>query len=123
MKARCQPRHIAAIRWHTQPDAERIDQGHTFLFMAVMPRQQFGRRHALAQVVRQRGKACGQWRGESRGHVDDQHHMYTGVDFRMVVGALRHAPQRIEFRQQLAQRATFAQHREHARGRGFHQPA
>jgi hypothetical protein len=59
----------------------------------------------------------------ARRHVDHHHHMHAGVDFRMVVGALRHAPQRIDFRQQARQRATLAQHGEHARGLAFHQAA
>ena len=55
--------------------------------------------------------------------VEHHHHVHAGIDFRVIVGALRHAPQRIDFRQNARERAAVAQHVEHARRLRLHQSA
>ncbi len=49
--------------------------------------------------------------------------MNAGVDFRVVIGALRDAEQLVKFGQQACQCATIAQYANHARGLRFHQTA
>ena len=72
--------------------------------------QHVRRRQRLAEVVHQRGEADARVaRRQPRGHVADHHDVHAGVDLRVVFGALRHAVQRVDFRQQLRQRAAIAQ--------------
>ena len=53
-----------------------------------------------------------------RGHVADQFDVHAGVDFRMVFRALRHAVQRVDFRQHHRQRTAVAQRAQEGRRRG-----
>ena len=71
----------------------------------------------------QAGKTHRQRRTQLRGHVEHHHQVNAGVDFGVVFGALRNAPQPVNFGQQMGQRAAVAQHFEHARWLVFHQPA
>ena len=72
--------------------------------------------------VRQ-AKRTGSGASQARAHVQHHHQVHAGVDLGVIVGALRHAPEAIDLGQQARQRAALAQHFEHARGLGFHQPA
>ena len=49
--------------------------------------------------------------------------MHAGVDFGVVFGALRHAPQAVQLGQHHGERTAIAQHVEHARRLRFHQAA
>jgi hypothetical protein len=83
--------------------------------VADVARQDVGRRFALPRSWVSAAKRTGKAKFRARRLVDHHHGVDAGIDFRMVVGALRHAEQRIDFRQQAGQRAAFAQHLEHAR--------
>ncbi len=67
------------------------------------------------------GKTHGQPGLQARRHVQHHHQVDAGIDFGVVVGALWHAPQPVNFGQQLLERTTGAQHLKHARRRVLHQ--
>ena len=75
-------------------------------------------RSCVRQAKRTGSGAC-----RSRAHVQHQHQVHAGIDFRVIVGPLRHAPEPVDFRQQPGQRPALAQHLEHARWLRFHQAA
>ncbi len=107
-------REFLAVVGHTQALAHVLEQVNAAFFMSDVARQHVLRRGALAEIVRQRGKAHGQ-RIALRGGVIDHHHdVHAGIDLRMVLRRLRHAPQAVEFRHDALQRTTLAQHFEHA---------
>jgi hypothetical protein len=62
--------------------------------MADVARPRVGRRAALAQVVHQAGIAHRQRRLQARRLVQHQHQVHAGVHLGVVLGRLRHAPQR-----------------------------
>ena len=88
-----------------------------------MAGQHIGRRGAFAEVMAQAGKAHGQRSLQARRHVQHHHGMHAAIDLWVVFGALRHAPESVEFGQQPDQRPAFAQDVEHARGPLLHQAA
>ena len=91
--------------------------------MADMAWQHVVRRGAFSQVVREAGEAHGE-RGLQMGcHVQHHHQVHTGVHLGVVLGALGYAPQALDLGQHHGQRATVAQHVEHARGLRLHEPA
>ena len=67
--------------------------------------------------MHQAGKAHGQRRIQTRGHVQHHHQVNAGVNFGVVVGTLGHAPELGDFGQQALQRTAGPQHFKHA-GRG-----
>ena len=69
----------------------------------------------------QRGVARFEVEIELGGVIYHHHDVDAGVDFGVVVGALRHAEQRVHFGQPLCEQAAFAQNFKHARGCVFHQ--
>ena len=121
--ARRQQGRLAAFGRHPQPFAHGARQRHAALLVADVPGQHGRRRGALAEVMQQRRPARRQGCGQARRHVDHQQHVDAGVDLRVMVRALRHAPQAVQFGQQARQRAALAQHGEQARRCRLHQPA
>ena len=115
--------NVLAVQRHAQALAHLPEQAHAAHFVANMARQHIGWRRAFAQVVHQAGKAHRQRRFKLRGHVEHHHQMHTGIDLRMVLGPLRHAPEPVNFGQQPRQRAAFTQYVEHAGRFGLHQSA
>ena len=114
---------LAAVHRHTQALAHTAQQLGTALLVAQLARQDVGGRVALTQVVAEAGKAHRQTGLQLRAHVEHHHQVHAGVDLGVVIGALRHAPEPVDFRQQSRQRAAVAQHGKHARGLVGHQPA
>ena len=115
--------NFAAFARCAQTLANAFEQAGAALFVADVARQHVGRRGAFAQVVAQAGKTHRQRRAQLRGHVQHHHQVNAGVNLRMVFGALRNAPQPVNFGQQVSQRTAVAQHLQHARRLVFHQPA
>ena len=91
--------------------------------MADVARQHLGRRRAFAQIMRQAGQAHREWRLQAGGHVQHHHQVDASVNFGVIFGALRHAPEGIHFGQHHAQSAALAQHVKHPRRLLLHQPA
>ena len=88
------------------------------MLVADVFRQHVLRRQRLAEIVRQRGEPDDRIaRREPRGHVAHQFDVHAGVDFRVVFRALRHAVQRIDFRQHDGQRTAIAQGAQEGRRR------
>ena len=114
---------LTAVGGHAQALAQPAQQFRAALFVADVPGPQLWRRGALAQIVPQAGKAHREWGAQLTAHVQHHHQVHAGVDFGVVLGALRHAPQAVHFRQQPRQRAATTQHVEHARRFALHQPA
>lgn len=64
--------------------------------------------------MHQHGETYRQRTALGSGAIERHHDMDPGIDFRMVVGALRYPEQGIEFRQQAGEGAALAQHLDHA---------
>ena len=114
---------LAAVAGHAQPIGHLMQQRNAARLMAVMARQQIAGRRSLAEVVAQAGVAHRQRRAQPRAGVEHEQQVCAGVDLRMVLFRLRHAPQSIDLGQQPRQGATVAQHLQHARRRRLHQTA
>ncbi len=123
MLPRNENRQIPTLIRHPQPLAQRLEQIHTAPFMPNMPRQHILRRRRLAQIMRQRSKPHRQRIPLRRGMIHHHHHMHARIHLRMVISPLRHAPQRIDLRQNPRKRAALAQHLEHPRRPLLHQAA
>ncbi len=101
---------LAMLGRHLQSLAQRAQRRDAGLLVADVPGQHVRGRQRLAQVVGERGEADQVVaRREPRGHVADQFDVHAGVDFGMVLGALRHAVQRFDFGQHHRQRAAVVQ--------------
>ncbi|CWP55968.1 Uncharacterised protein [Neisseria meningitidis] len=112
---------LGAMFRRTQP---LIDFAHGFdtgEVVSVVARQDVGRCFGFAQVVQQGGIAFGQAQTHIGGALQRHQGMDAAVDFGMVVGALRHAEEGIDFGQQDFERAAFAQHFNHFARIFFHQ--
>ena len=95
---------------HFQARAQRTQRHDAGMFVADMARQLVLRRQRLAQIVGQRAPADQiVARCKSRGHVEHQFDVRAGVDFRMILDALRHTVQRVDFGEHDAQRVACAQ--------------
>ena len=73
--------------------------------------------------MQQAGPAHGQRLGVGGALLQNHQHMHAAVDLRVMQGGLRHAEQRIDFRQQFGQGAAVAQHLDKYIGTRFHQGA
>ncbi len=85
---------------HLEPLAQRLQWRDAALLVHDVARPLLWRRERLAQVVGQCGKAHQRIaRRDTRRHIADHFLVNAGIHFRMELGALRHAVQRIDFRQ------------------------
>ena len=90
---------LAVFGRHSQAFAQYAQRFQSGVFVAQVARQHVGGRERLAQVVGERGEADGVVAGrQARGHVADQLDVNAGVDFRVVLGGLRQAVERVDFR-------------------------
>ena len=104
-----QTSQIAALAGHGQALAERVDRRQPPGFVATMGGPLGARRQRLAEIVGEAGEANRQIGAELRGAVQDHQGVAPRIDLRMVLGRLRHAEQRIDFRKDHRQRADLAQ--------------
>jgi hypothetical protein len=87
-------RHLVAVAHR----AQRVEPG---ALVHHVLRQGVDRRQRLAQVVGERREPHARIaRREPRSHVADHQGVQPGIDLGVVVGALRHAEQRVHLRQQ-----------------------
>ena len=114
---------LPAIGGHAPAFADDFRQAGAGRLVANVARQHIGSCHTFAQVVAQAGKAHSQRRVQLRRHVQHHQQVNASVNFRVVRGGLRHAPELVDFRQQPVQRTAVFEHRQHARRLRFHQPA
>jgi len=113
---------LTAIARHAQSGAQVFGEMDTAIFVANVPGQDVGRCGSLAEIVRHGCEAYGQFRSAPCRLVDDHHGMDAGIDFRVVVGALRDPEKCIQFGEQAGQCAAIAQYLEHPGRRNLHQP-
>ena len=103
-------RQFTMFGWHLQTFAQGAQRSQSRVFMADVSGQHVLWRQRFAQVVGQGSEADHRiTRRQSRGHVADQFLVQAGVHFRVVFRTLRHAVQRIHFRQHLRQCIAVAQ--------------
>ena len=86
--------------------AQELDAAH---FMADVARPLRAGCSTFAQIVHEASKAHFQRRLRARSNVEHQPQVHTGINFRMVLCRLRHAPQRMHFGQHHGQSAAVAQ--------------
>ncbi len=116
-------RQFLAIRRRFKTRANRLDARASALDVAVMDGQMLSRRITLADIHHQQREANGQGRMAPGRLVESLEQMFAEIDRRGIVGDLRHAEQGRDLRQDMFERATFAQGFEHFRRRTRHQPA
>ena len=112
---------LGAVFWRAQP---LIDFAHGFdagEVVSVVFGQDVGRCFGFAQIVQQGGVALGQAQPHIGGALQRHQGMDAAVDFGMIVGALRHAEEGIDFGQQDFERTAFAQYFNHSSGIFFHE--
>ena len=114
---------VAALGGHSKPLAQRLHQPHAARFVAGMAWPFLVRCRALAQVMRQRGKAHVQCVVLAGGVIHHHHHVHAGIHLRMKLRALRYAVECIDLRQHTRQCTAVAQHVKHLRRPPLHQPA
>ena len=117
--------HLGQLRaglGNTQALADVAQELNAAKFIADRARPWVGGCRAFAQVVHQAGKAYFQRRLRPCSCVKHPTQLDAGVDFRMVLCRLRHAPQCIHFGQQHRHCTAVAQERQHSRGLRLHQP-
>ena len=88
-----------AMHWHAPALAQAAQQFDAAFLVSYVARQFVDGGRALAQVVTQRGKAHFQRCICLGGFIQHHFQMHARVDFRMVLGRLRHAVQTVNFRQ------------------------
>ncbi len=108
---------VAVRGRHAQAFAQLAHRTHAALLVLDVLRQLIDRRQRLAEVVHQRREADLVVAGrQRRGHVADQLDVHAGVDLGVVLRALRHAVERIDFGQHRGQRAAVMQGAQEGRG-------
>ena len=113
MITRHQQRQVATFGRYAQASAEDLHLLDAAQFVAEMARQDVSGGQRLAEIVGQCGKAAGQRQPVGSRLVDDHQGVDTGIDFRVVVGPLRHAEERIDLRQKAGERPAVAKHLDH----------
>ena len=86
---------LIALSRHPPTRAKLRDQFHAARFVSVMRGQDICGRRALAQIMRQHGKARRERPAFVRRVIDGLHHMNAGINFWVPLRLLRYAPQSI----------------------------
>ena len=112
---------LGAVAWYAQALRNGARHGYAPRLMPEVPGKHSGIRGGLAQVMHQARPARRKVRTKLCGGLHHQHLVLAAIHFRVVVGALRHTPQRINLRKDARQCAAFAQDLEKAPRISLHQ--